>query len=247
MSDEAVAVMRATYYGMSAEVDAQVGRTIAFLKASGRYERTLIVVTSDHGDMLGDHRLLGKCGYFDAAYHVPLIVKPAGGTPAAGWVVDAFTEAVDVAPTILEQIGAAVPPAMDGRSLSPFLAGGVPATWRDAVHWEYDFREIAGTAVVTGMQAELGLTVDTAQLAVLRDRAFKYVHFTGLPPLLFDLARDPAELENRAADPDYASVRTDYAGRMLSWRMAHADRTLSGWNLVAPGGPLHVPPDRGGW
>src|SRR3546814_6347970 len=146
MSDEAVAVMRATYYGMSAEVDAQVGRTIAFLKASGRYERTLIVVTSDHGDMLGDHRLLGKCGYFDAAYHVPLIVKPAGGTPAAGWVVDAFTEAVDVAPTILEQIGAAVPPAMDGRSLSPFLAGGVPATWRDAVHWEYDFREIAGTA-----------------------------------------------------------------------------------------------------
>src|SRR3546814_19847896 len=88
---------------------------------------------------------------------------------------------------------------MDGRSLSPFLAGGVPATWRDAVHWEYDFREIAGTAVVTGMQAELGLTVDTAQLAVLRDRAFKYVHFTGLPPLLFDLARDPAELDHRAA------------------------------------------------
>src|SRR3546814_20968298 len=92
--------------------------------------------------MLGDHRLLGKCGYFDAAYHVPLIVKPAGGTPAAGWVVDAFTEAVDVAPTILEQIGAAVPPPMDGLSLAPFLAGGVPAARRDPLHWESHIRAI---------------------------------------------------------------------------------------------------------
>src|SRR3546814_12764753 len=95
MSDEAVAVMRATYYGMIAEVDAQVGRTIAFLKASGRYERTLIVVTSDHGAMIGDHRLLGKCGYFDAASHVPLVVKPAGAQAAAGGEVEVFPAEVD--------------------------------------------------------------------------------------------------------------------------------------------------------
>lgn len=243
MTDEAVAVMRSTYYGMIAEVDAQVGRLIAFLKETGRYDRTLIIATSDHGEMLGDHRLLGKCGYFDAATHVPLIVKPAGGTPAAGRVVESFTESVDVTPTILEEIGAPIPPAMDGRSLSPFLAGRTPAAWRDAVHWEYDFREIGTTEV----EDKLGLTVDTAQLCVLRDRAFKYVHFTGLPPLLFDLARDPSELENRAGDPDYAAVRADYAGRMLSWRMAHADRTLTGWNLVAPGGKTHVATDRGRW
>lgn len=243
MSDEAIATMRATYYGMIAEVDAQVGRAIEFLKATGRYERTLIIVTSDHGEMLGDHRLLGKCGYFDAAYHIPLIVKPAGGTSAAGRVVEAFTEAVDLAPTIIEEIGAEVPAAMDGRSLSPFLEGRSPRLWRDAVHWEYDFREIGGSEV----EDKLGLTVDTAQLAVLRDRAYKYVHFTGLRPLLFDLARDPGELEDRSGDPDYAAVRADYAGRMLSWRMAHADRTLAGWNLVAAGGPTHVPPNRGRW
>lgn len=243
MSDEAIATMRATYYGMIAEVDAQVGRAIAFLKATGRYDRTLIIVTSDHGEMLGDHRLLGKCGYFDAAYHIPLIVKPAGGTSAAGRVVEAFTEAVDLAPTILEEIGATTPAAMDGRSLSPFLEGRTPRLWRDAVHWEYDFREIGGSEV----EDRLGLTVDTAQLAVLRDRAFKYVHFTGLPPLLFDLARDPGQLEDRSSDPDYAAIRADYAGRMLSWRMAHADRTLAGWNLVAAGGPVHMPPNRGHW
>jgi len=243
LDDTAVATMRATYYGMIAEVDAQLGRTIAFLKASGRYDNTLIVVTSDHGEMLGDHRLLGKCGYFDAAYHVPLIVKPAGGTPAAGRVVEAFTEAVDVAPTILAAIGAEIPPAMDGRPLTPYLEGRAPAVWRDSVHWEYDFRELGSASV----EDQLGLTVDTAQLAVLRDRAFKYVHFTGLPPLLFDLARDPGELEDRSRDPDYATVRADYAGRMLSWRMAHADRTLAGWSLVTPGGPTHTAPNRAGW
>ena len=243
MPDEAVAVLRATYYGMIAEVDAQIGRAVAFLKATGRYDRTLIVITSDHADMLGDHHLLGKCGYFDGAYHIPLIVKPAGGTQAASRVVEAFTEAVDLAPTILEEIGAETPPAMDGRSLSPFLEGRTPRVWRDAAHWEYDFREIGTTDVAD----RLGLTHDTAQLAVLRDKQFKYVHFTGLPPLLFDLARDPAELENLAEDPGYASIRADYAGRMLSWRMAHADRTPSGWNLVAPDGPTHVPPDRAEW
>lgn len=243
MNDAAVATLRATYYGMIAEVDAQLGRTVDFLKRTGRYDRTLIVVTSDHGEMLGDHRLLGKCGYFDAAYHVPLIVKPAGGTPAAGRVVEAFTEAVDVTPTILEAIGAEIPPAMDGRSLAAFLRGGSPSHWRDAVHWEYDFREIGSTKV----EDRLGLTVDTAQLAVLRDRSFKYVHFTGLAPLLFDLSRDPGELDDRSADPVYAAIRADYAGRMLSWRMAHADRTLAGWSLTTPGGPTHVPPDRAGW
>lgn len=243
MTDEAVATMRATYYGMIAEVDAQVGRAVAFLRETGRYDNTLIVVTSDHGEMLGDHRLLGKCGYFDAAYHIPLIVKPAGSTPAPGRVVEAFTEAVDVTPTILEAIGADIPPAIDGRSLTPFLDGRTPATWRDAAHWEYDFRDIGSTTV----EDELGLTVDTAQLGVLRGRSFKYVHFTGLPPLLFDLARDPGELVDRSRDPDYAAVRADYAGRMLSWRMAHADRTLAGWSLVTPGGPTHVAPDRASW
>jgi arylsulfatase A-like enzyme len=228
---------------MIAEVDAQVGRTIAFLKETGRYHRTLIVLTSDHGEMLGDHHALGKFGYFDAAYHIPLIIKPAGGTPAAGCRVDAFTESVDIVPTILDEIGAEPPSSLDGRSLSPFLEGRTPKAWRDAAHWEYDFREIGKTEV----QDRLGLPADASQLAVLRDKSFKYVHFTGLPPLLFDLTRDPGELENVAQDPAYAAVRMDYAGRMLSWRMAHADRTLTGWNLAAAGGPVHLPADRGRW
>jgi arylsulfatase A-like enzyme len=62
---------------------------------------------------------------------------------------------------------------------------------------------------------------------VLRGPRYKYVHFTALPPLLFDLETDPDELVNRAEDPAYQKIRLDYANKMLSWRMTHADRTLA--------------------
>ena len=62
---------------------------------------------------------------------------------------------------------------------------------------------------------------------MLRGERYKYVHFTALPPLLFDLETDPDELVNRAEDPAYQKIRLDYANKMLSWRMTHADRTLA--------------------
>jgi arylsulfatase A-like enzyme len=241
LDDDALRTVRAVYYGMIAEVDAQVGRLMAYLKESGAYHDTLVIVTSDHGELLGDHHLFGKLGWFDGAYRVPLIIKPAAA-PMFGRV-DVVTEAVDIAPTILEAIGVAKPPAMNGRSLLPFLHGEVPDLWRNAAHWEFDFRETA-----TGdPERALGLPLDACQLAVIRDDRYKYVHFTGLPPLLFDLGRDPQELDDRADDEDYRDIRALYAERMLSWRAAHMERTLTGWDLTAPGGPLHRSPDRGQW
>lgn len=241
LDDEAVRTIRAVYYGMIAEVDAQIGRLMAFLKERGDYDDTLIVVTSDHGELLGDHYLFGKLGWYDGAYRIPLIVKPP--RPPVFGRVDVMTEAVDVAPTILQAIGVAKPPAMNGRSLLPFLHGEMPDTWRNAVHWEFDFRETASGEA----ERVLGLPLDSCQLTVLRDDRYKYVHFSGLPPLLYDLGRDPQELDNRADDEDYRDIRAVYAERMLSWRAVHQDRTLTGWDLTAPGGPLHRSPDRGQW
>ena len=241
LDDGAVRTIRAVYYGMIAEVDAQVGRLMAFLKERGAYDDTLIVVTSDHGELLGDHYLFGKLGWFDGAYRIPLIVKPAGSPVFGG--VDVITEAVDVAPTILQAIGVARPPAMNGRSLLPFLHGEVPVTWRNAAHWEFDFRETASGEA----ERALGLPLDACQLTTIRDDRYKYVHFSGLPPLLFDLGRDPHELDNRADDEDYRDIRALYAERMLSWRAVHQDRTLTGWDLTAPSRPLHRSPDRGQW
>ncbi|MEQ8268348.1 MAG: alkaline phosphatase family protein [Parvibaculum sp.] len=217
--------MKAVYYGLMSEVDAALGRVFAFLKESGRWDNTLIVFTSDHGEQMGDHWLLGKCGYFDASYHIPLIVrdprKEADG--ARGRVVDRFTENVDIMPTLLDLIGAEIPVQCDGASLRPFLEAREPATWRREAHWEFDFRDPADDSA----EKRLGLTLHQCTMNIIRDEKYKYVHFTKLPPLFFDLEKDPDEFVNRATDPDYLPLVLDYAQKLLSWRMNHDEQTLT--------------------
>jgi arylsulfatase A-like enzyme len=221
--------LRATYCGMIAEVDANIGRLVAQLKTSGQYDETLIVFSCDHGDMLGDHWYLGKEGYFEQAYHIPLIVRAPGG--GRGRRVEAFTEGVDLMPTILDLLGGKIPAQCDGESLAPWLGGETPAAWRREAHWEFDFRDVVNGAP----EPALGLRLDECCLGVIRDARYKYVHFAGLPPLFFDLAEDPHELRNRAGDPAHAARVLEYAQKMLSWRMRHDERTLTGLHLCAQG------------
>ncbi len=230
--------IRATYWGMVTEVDAQVGRLLAGLGASGMADDTLVILTSDHGEMLGDRHLYGKLGWFDQSYHVPLIVRDPKAA-AAGRVVSRFTESIDLMPTILERIGAEIPTQLDGRSLVPFLEGREPAGWRREAHWEFDFREVATGAT----EERFGLPLDALNLAVVRGERFKYVHFAGLPPLLFDMQEDPGELTNLADDPAYRDARLEMAEKLLSWRASHLDRSLTGVELTAAG-PVYAGPDR---
>lgn len=229
-----LAQLRATYYGMVSQVDAAFGRLVAELKRQGSYDNTIIVLTADHGEQLGDHWLLGKDGYFDATWHIPLILRDPrrhadGGR---GRQIEAFTEAVDVMPSLLDLLGLDIPAACDGYSLRPFLHDGrTPAGWREAAHWEFDFRDVRDDAA----EQALDLTSDQCTFAVIRDDKYKYVHFAALPPLLFDLARDPGELQNRAEDPDYLRIRLNCLERLMSWRMAHDDQTLTGLHLGAGG------------
>ncbi|MCL4745670.1 MAG: alkaline phosphatase family protein [Burkholderiaceae bacterium] len=224
--------LRATYYGLVSEVDAQIARVIGHLRRDGQYERTLIALTTDHGEQGGDHHLLGKLGYFEQSYHVPLILRVPGAA-GNGRRVGAFTEAIDLMPTILDLLGAPVPRALDGVSLRPFVEGGVPRSWRDAAHWEFEFREVCGASA----QTSLGISADECSLAVHRGARYKYVHFAALPPLLFDLERDPGELHDLSDDPAHATVRLQCAERLLAWRARHLDRTLTGIELT-PRGPV---------
>ena len=84
---------RATYYGMMSEVDAEIGRLVEALKSFGDYENTLIVFTSDHGELLGDHWQFAKYAYFKQTFHIPLIVRDPGAEADAGrgTAVEAFT------------------------------------------------------------------------------------------------------------------------------------------------------------
>jgi len=214
--------LKAVYYGLMSEVDAAIGRMIACLKDTGHWGDTLIVFTSDHGEQMGDHWLLGKCGYFDASYRIPLIVRDP--RHAGRGVVDRFTENVDIMPTMLDALGLVVPVQCDGFALTPFLDGrGTPRNWRDEAHWEYDFRNPADDAA----ERRLGLTLHQCTMNVIRGARYKYVHFTKLPPLFFDLERDPNEFVDRSRDPEYLALVLEYAQRLLSWRMNHDEQTLT--------------------
>ena len=197
--------LRAVYFAMIAEVDAQLGRLLAAVDLTN----TVVVLTSDHGEMLGDHWLMGKVGFYPQAFHIPLIIAGAGVHPATD-PVTAFTENVDLFPTIMELIGAPIPAQCQGASLMPFMEGGGPTQWRDAAHWEWDFR----------VSAKPNADPETYNLAVLHDDAGTYVHFAGGPPLFFDHADDPDLFVSRSADSSHATSMLDYAQRMLTWRLS---------------------------
>ena len=233
LEEAEVRQIRAHYYGLISEVDHNLGRILDELEQSGEIDNTLIVFTCDHGEQLGNHHLLGKTGYFNDSYHIPLIVCDPGADPATrGSVVEAFTESVDVMPTILEWLGQPVPRQCDGHSLLPFCQGRQPEGWRQGVHYEFDFREVLDPSVET----QLGIEMDDCCLAVYQTARWKYVHFAALPPLLFDLENDPDEFDNLADDPAFAEYLAEMAQRMLSLRLAHANRSLTGY--FASGG-LH--------
>ncbi|PHQ72113.1 MAG: hypothetical protein COB93_01495, partial [Sneathiella sp.] len=218
LSEADVLQIRAIYQALITEADENLGRIITALKEQGEYDNTLIIVTSDHGEQMGDHYLFGKLGFFDESFHIPLIIKsPKSWGVAVGQHITEFTESVDIMPTILNGLTRAVPRQCDGHSLMPFLRGERPKNWRKSVHWLYDFRDpLQGHA-----EAFFGLPSSDCNLLVHRDADFKYVHFASLPPLLLDMRNDPDETRNLAEEPDYQAVVLDYAQALLSWRMRH--------------------------
>jgi arylsulfatase A-like enzyme len=211
-------LLQASYYGLMAEVDDNLGRLLRAIAAAGEWDDTLVVFTTDHGEQMGDHWMYGKAGFFEQSYHIPLIVRAPGG--ARGLRVDAFTEHVDLTPTMLDWLGIESPRQCDGHSLLPFLHGTTPHGWRDAAHWQFDFRD-------PEVEASLGLDMEDCVLDVIRDECGKYVHFAALPPVFFDLERDPRERTDLADDPQHRGRIADYAQRLLSWRLKHGDKTLT--------------------
>ena len=229
-SDQTTADLRAIYLGLASEVDHHIGRVIAALKASAQWDDTVLVVTSDHGEMLGDFGLWGKGSFHDAAFHVPLIIRDPNQPAMHGQSVGCMTQSIDVTPSILERVGASVPHAMNGDSLLPFLAD-VGAEHRTVSTSTYDFGH---PIQPTTWQNQLGIETDAANLAVLRTDRHRLVHFAcDLPPVVFDMERD-GEHVNIADD---TGLCLDLTQQLLSHRMANTDGTFS--RTIVDGG-LHV-------
>ncbi len=229
-----LAGLRAQYFGMVAEVDAQLGRLWATLERLGAWSETLIIVSADHGEQLGDQGLIGKGGFFEASYHIPCLVRDPRPSAVRGVVVDAFTEAVDIFPTLCEAMDLTIPAQCDGRPLTPFLEGRAPPVWRSAAHWEWDWRSSL-------VRRDEGWGPDDRRaearnLAVSRGAEAAYVHFASGEGLAFDLA----------AAPDWSAPLWDparvlpQAQELLTWRATHLDRTWTGM-LMEAGGIGRVP------
>jgi arylsulfatase A-like enzyme len=222
-SDETTRMIRALYFGLATEVDHHIGRLIDWLRDSGQYDNTLIVLTADHGEMLGDYGLWGKRSFHDASFHVPLIIRDPSAT-ARGAVVTEPTESVDVTPTILDVLNAEIPDEMDGHSLTPFLRGQTPDGWRSFSYSELDFGDPLNP---TPWQTDLNLPLDSANLAVLRKGDMRFVQFAGqLPSIIMDVSTGK-ESENLAEKPDQMQTRLDLMQDMLCHRMVNTNGMFS--------------------
>ena len=233
-----LARFKSAYYGLMSEVDDCLGDLFQTIHDIGQWQNTLIIFTSDHGEQMGDHWMMSKGGYFDESYHIPLIIRDPKreANTTRGSRISRFTENIDIMPTMLEWLGLNSPSQCDGSSLLPLIRNpGVPTGWRNEVHWEYDFRDILDPTI----ENHLGINQHQCALNVIRDEKFKYVHFTALPPLFFDLELDPGEFNNVAGTQKYAEHELNYAQKMISWRMNHDDRALTE-TILCERGPVTI-------
>ena len=176
---------RAGYYGMITELDEYVGQLYGKLEETGQLENTIFIYTSDHGESLGEHGLWHKSTLYENASHVPLVMS-GPGIPE-GQVVDTPVAHVDLVAALFDWVGREAPSDLRGHSLVPLLSGEAG----DHPGWTYT--ECHSEGVMTG-----GF--------MIRKGNWKYVHFTWHDGLLFNLAEDPGEFDNRIDDPTCGDI-----------------------------------------
>jgi arylsulfatase A-like enzyme len=233
--------LRAVYAGMCARTDHQLGLVVEALRDAGFYDNTALFFFADHGDFTGDYGLVEKTQntFEDVLTRVPLVVKPPQGVPVQPRVSEALVELVDFSGTVYDLAG--IEPGYDhfGKSLLPVLAEETDQH-RDAVFCEggrlrgerqaMEFESFERFQTPQESQYWPRITLQTSdegpwhtKAAMCRTQDFKYVRRHDEQDELYDLRRDPQELHNRVADPQYAPALLELKERMLTWYMETCD------------------------
>jgi arylsulfatase A-like enzyme len=218
------------YMGLIKQCDDQLGRLLDHLEATGRMQDTMIVLTSDHGDYLGDHWLGEKDLFHEASVKVPLIIyDPRVEADATrGTTCDALVESIDLAATFVEVAGGPVPDhILEGRSLMPWLCGETP-DWRKYVISEYDYSS-------TPQAAKLGVAPRDARLFMVYDGRYKMMHAEGgMRPMLFDLHEDPEEFYDLAKGSEHNEIIDKLYLDLRHWGLRMSQRvTKSESDIIA--------------
>ena len=193
-----------SYYRLITGVDRVVGQIVDKLKEKGLADNTVILYTGDNGFYLGERGFAGKWFPHEVSIRVPLVVyDPRLPAAERGSRRDEPVLSIDMAPTMLEMAGVAVPDAMQGRSLMPLVKGETPE-WRTEFFYEHLFKH----AKIPCSEA-------------VRDSRYKYIRFVESDPLceeLYDLEKDPDEAQNLANDPAHAETLKRMREKWTAWR-----------------------------
>ena len=206
MSERDHRIARAGYLAMCDLIDVQVGRMLDTLERTGQRDSTIVIFTSDHGELLGDHGLYYKGPMvYDPSIHIPLIISMPGTIPENSMTAD-LVELVDIAPTLADACGLPAQPQMHGRSLWPLLTGEAIDEREDIYCESYDSNIDGSPDIFITM-------VRTAR------HKLAAVHGTGEGEL-YDLEADPGETVNLWNSPDYSELKLDMYRRLCD-RMAY--------------------------
>jgi choline-sulfatase len=188
----------AGYYSLIGQLDHELGRLFARLDALGLSDDTLVLVTSDNGLMHGSHGLPGKAVWYDEATRVPALLRWPGRV-APGSSSAALVSSVDLLPTLLVLAGLPPPQGLEGRSFLPVLRG-------QPVH--------------PGVYAEIVVPPARRSWAMVRDEHYKLAELGDGRMRLYDLERDPHELENVVTAPAHAELALALEARLQAWERA---------------------------
>ncbi len=210
------------YMGLIKQADDQMGRLFDWMEQTGRMDDTMIVLTSDHGDFLGDHWMGEKTFFHDTSTKMPLIIyDPSPEADATrGMVSDALVESIDLAPTFVEVAGGDVANhILEGHSLLPILHGQAQELPRDVVICEYDY---SASPIAERMNA----SVRDAVMFMVANKRWKLIHCEGgHRPILFDLENDPEELVDLGDSEDHAEVISEMYDHLFAWARRPSQRT----------------------
>ena len=207
VTEDQVRAARRAYYGAISYVDDHISGLTGLLRETGRLDSTVIIVTSDHGEMLGERGAWYKMSFYEGSARVPLVVRAPALFPPGR--VAAPVSTMDLLPTLAGLAGTGQPGIVgpiDGRSLLPHLSGTPD---RDEVTAEY----LAEGAI--------------APIVMIRRGHRKFIHSPSDPDQLFDLAADPGERANLAEDPAAAGLMAEFRREVAArWDLAALDRDV---------------------
>ena len=189
-AEEVVRHATAAYYGMIDTVDGYLGQVIDQLSQTEDLDDWIIIYSSDHGEMLGEHGVWEKGRFYEGSVRVPLVIRWPRMFDG-GRTIDENVNLCDLFATLCDLAGIETPDGLDSRSLAPLLRGE-STTWNNETVSQYEYSHL-----------------------MIKQDHLKYQYYgEGVPEVLFDLHKDPGEQANIAGDGGYAAAMTSFRHRL---------------------------------